>query len=285
VKKFVYDNQGLVRRMYGDQRHIFVMQSELENEIDFDDIKHSADKYSQTFNKQHNQKKPPNARQAKAKKVAPAATETTTTTTKRNAERKNYRSGDASEPHFRPAQRPSATNTKQRTKPPKVNVSEQSSLIDNFIQSNVDALDVKVTTKLTSIVPSSSTASTSTTEASEIIHDDTEEVSDRRATVDKAVLDLFSNISSALAAAPTTTLNATLADVAVNETSESPPESLKTTLNLTEDGEDDNDDDIEAEQETTLPAAASKDPSVTTTTEAQLYQDHAIVPTMNRRGV
>lgn len=67
MKKFVYENQGLVRRMYGDMRHIFVMQSELENEVDSDDFKHHADKYSKTFNDQHDLKN--NHREMKAKKI------------------------------------------------------------------------------------------------------------------------------------------------------------------------------------------------------------------------
>lgn len=163
--------------MYGDVRHIFVMQSELENEIDFDDIKLTADKYSKAFNT-HNK---PRHRQMKAKKVTAKATTTTTTT--RNVERKNYRSGDTSEPHFRPAQRPAAINTKQRTKPPKlVNVNDQNektSLIDNLIQTNVESLtntklneksSSQTTTKLTSVLSSSSTTPSSST--SEIMNDE-----------------------------------------------------------------------------------------------------------------
>jgi hypothetical protein len=271
--------------MYGDQRHIFVMQSELENEIDFDDIKHTVDKYSKSFNDQHKQR--PRSRQGRAKKA--------TATTKRNAERKNYRSGDASEPHFRPAQRPAATNTKQRTKPPKTNeLSEKSALLDNLIQSNVDALDVKVTTttttRLTSIVPSSTSSAASeasATEASETVVDDATDESDRKASVDKAVLDLFGNISSALSAAPTTTLRTTTTAAAANASTTLAAVSNETLVvidgNNVDDGYDDDDDD-----ETTEGTAAeqpTKDATVTTTTEAQLYQDHAIVPTMNRRGV
>lgn len=69
MKKFVYENQGLVRRMYGDIRHIFVMQSEIENEVDSDDFKHFADKYSKAFNnnQQHNERN--SHREMKSRKI------------------------------------------------------------------------------------------------------------------------------------------------------------------------------------------------------------------------
>lgn len=34
VKRFVKDNQGLMRRMYGDQRHGQVLRSELDDEVE-----------------------------------------------------------------------------------------------------------------------------------------------------------------------------------------------------------------------------------------------------------
>lgn len=68
MKRFVYENQGLVRRMYGDIRHIFVMQSEIENEVDSDDFKHHADKYSKAFNNQHEQQR--KTREMKIKKIS-----------------------------------------------------------------------------------------------------------------------------------------------------------------------------------------------------------------------
>ncbi|XP_058826245.1 protein spaetzle 4 [Topomyia yanbarensis] len=47
VRRFVHENQGLMRRMYGDVRHISVLKSEMENnEIDTDDIHHTAERYS-----------------------------------------------------------------------------------------------------------------------------------------------------------------------------------------------------------------------------------------------
>lgn len=34
VKRFVKDNQGLMKRMYGDQRHGHVLRSELDDEVE-----------------------------------------------------------------------------------------------------------------------------------------------------------------------------------------------------------------------------------------------------------
>ncbi|XP_055638769.1 protein spaetzle 4 isoform X2 [Toxorhynchites rutilus septentrionalis] len=47
VRRFVHENQGLMRRMYGDIRHISVLKTEIDNnEIDIDDIYHTAERYS-----------------------------------------------------------------------------------------------------------------------------------------------------------------------------------------------------------------------------------------------
>jgi hypothetical protein len=289
VKKFVYENQGLVRRMYGDMRHIFVMQSELENEIDFDDIQHSADKYSKAFNS-HNQ------RQMKAKKVS--------------VDRKNYRSD--SEPYFRPAQRPSAINTKQKTKPPKVSVTEKvenNLLIDNLIKSNVESLTDESkeessmkTTKLTSVPSSTTTPSSisSTTNDSQL---DQSTISDKNSTkFDKVVLNMFNNISSALSSS--TTSPSTLKDEDLSGTSEESTVKLSSTLKnesiikLEEELEEEVLNELEqlasgaAETSTesdTMDRNNSKEPQ-TTTTETQLFQDTVQkekepVPVLNRRGV
>jgi len=302
--------------MYGDVRHIFVMQSELENEIDFDDIKLTADKYSRAFNT-HNK---PRHRQMKAKKV----------TATRNVERKNYRSGDNSEPHFRPAQRPAAINTKQRTKPPKLTVNDQSektSLIDNLIQTNVESLTntklnekstSQATTKLTSISSSSTTPSISTSEIMndedsnrivdnhEQAYDDEESDREKNETVDIAVIDLFSNISSALSASSTSTVSTTekvsteATTTMSNNSSETPSIMTKNKVTTEENEElEEVVDEIFSELVNDSSSSASstsavvekiddkgqtsKDPSLTTTTEAQLYQD--AIPTANRRGV
>ncbi|EAT40350.2 AAEL007897-PA [Aedes aegypti] len=47
VRRFVHENQGLMRRMYGDVRHISVLKAEIDdNEIHLEDVHHAAEKYS-----------------------------------------------------------------------------------------------------------------------------------------------------------------------------------------------------------------------------------------------
>uniref|UniRef100_A0A182PMA4 Spaetzle domain-containing protein n=1 Tax=Anopheles epiroticus TaxID=199890 RepID=A0A182PMA4_9DIPT len=47
VRRFVHENQGLMRRMYGDVRHISVLKEEFENnEIDIDDIDRATERYT-----------------------------------------------------------------------------------------------------------------------------------------------------------------------------------------------------------------------------------------------
>lgn len=267
VKKFVYDNQGLVRRMYGDMRHMFVMQSELENEIDFEDVKHTADKYSKAFN-EHNK------RQGKAVKK-------TSSTTKRG-ERKTYRNGDTSEPHFRPL------NTKQRTKPPKV--ADKNSLIDNLINSNVNADETKSKSTESSEVMGKIVSSKTPDTTTPIDDDDRsgKEESDRREneTVDKAVLDLFANISSVLAASSTT-----LATTASTVKSSQEPSITERNAQLEQDevtlGDEIISEILYGESDSPIAVSStSKEPLMTTTTEAQLFQDSKVMPApANRRGV
>lgn len=292
VKKFVYENQGLVRRMYGDMRHIFVMQSELDNEVDFDDLRHSADKYSKTFNQ----------RQMRTKKTV--------------ADRKNFRSD--SEPYFRPAQRPSAINSKQKTKPPKVASSEQQDnnvLIDNMIKTNLEAiveepkssgenpamLDAsRKTTKLTSVTLSSTTPSG----VSKLNNDEAFTASDAT-TVDKVVLNLFNNISSALSSTTMTTLRTSPIQSTVDESTEKLSSTLRNELISSNDLKvveeelvkgivNDLEELASGNVETIIENDAvdrntSKEPA-TTTTETQLFQDTVgrdkePAPTVNRRGV
>lgn len=47
VRRFVHENQGLMKRMYGDTRHISVLKMEFEkNDIDLDDIQIATARYS-----------------------------------------------------------------------------------------------------------------------------------------------------------------------------------------------------------------------------------------------
>lgn len=277
--------------MYGDMRHIFVMQSELDNEVDFDDLRHSADKYSKTFNQ----------RQMKAKKIV--------------ADRKNFRSD--SEPYFRPAQRPSAINSKQKTKPPKVVASEPDNnvLIDNMIKTNLEAIAgepkssgenpamleaSRKTTKLTSVTLSSTTPSG----VSKLSHDEAFTASDAT-TVDKVVLNLFNNISSALSTTTMTTLRTSPIQSSVDESTEKLSSTLRNELIssndlkvVEEELEKEIVNDLEelasSNVETMVENEAvdrntSKEPA-TTTTETQLFQDTVgrdkePAPVINRRGV
>lgn len=285
--------------MYGDMRHIFVMQSELDNEIDFDDIQHSADKYSKAFNS-HNQ------RQMKAKKMA--------------VDRKNFRS-DA-EPYFRPAQRPSAVNSKQKTKPPKAAASNEPTdnnvLLDNLIKINSEAIvddvkpkdetlstpaESKKTTKLTSVSSSSTTPGTASKVDTEQ-YDESAFTKPAATTVDKVVLNLFNNISSALSSTTISAVKTSSIQSAVEESTEKLSSTLRNELVNSNDlqaVEEELEKEIfndlvqatsngEVSDETdAIDRNNSKEPQ-TTTTETQLFQDTVHkekepVPVVNRRGV
>lgn len=285
--------------MYGDMRHIFVMQSELENEVDLDDIQHSADKYSKAFN-EHNQ------RQMKAEKSV--------------VERKNFRSD--SEPYFRPAQRPSAINSKQKTKPPKTVSNEQTDsnvILDNMIKSNVDAIveDLKTkednlatlevsikTTKLTSVPSSSTTPSSVSKDKIEKVIDRAGEDRNDAATVDKVVSNLFNNYSSSLTSS---TMNTSTTPSFDEESNDKLLSTLKNELmgsnNLEKLENEFEQEAVNAFEQLASSNAEvftetdvstrnnSKEPQTAdTTTETQLFQDTVQkekepTPVINRRGV
>lgn len=47
VRRFVHENQGLMKRMYGDVRHISILRDEIQNnEVDADDMEETAERYS-----------------------------------------------------------------------------------------------------------------------------------------------------------------------------------------------------------------------------------------------
>ncbi|XP_053692651.1 protein spaetzle 4 [Sabethes cyaneus] len=96
VRRFVHENQGLMRRMYGDVRHISILKSEIEsNEIDIDDIHHAAERYS---------------RKDASKKM-------------KHVHFSHYEHGKEkfsdviTEPHFRPSQRGSTVKTNMSAAP------------------------------------------------------------------------------------------------------------------------------------------------------------------------
>lgn len=92
VRRFVHENQGLMKRMYGDVRHISVLRDEiLNNEIDIDDIDAAAERYSRDgYNRRaskfmHNRDEFDNFKAndvLREPHFRPVTTTTTTTTTK-----------------------------------------------------------------------------------------------------------------------------------------------------------------------------------------------------------
>lgn len=49
VRRFVHENQGLMRRMYGDVKHISVLRTEVNNnDIEFDDVEQANARYSRS---------------------------------------------------------------------------------------------------------------------------------------------------------------------------------------------------------------------------------------------
>lgn len=49
VRRFVHENQGLMRRMYGDVKHISVLRTEVNNnDIEFDDVEQATARYSRS---------------------------------------------------------------------------------------------------------------------------------------------------------------------------------------------------------------------------------------------
>lgn len=57
VRRFVTENQGLMRRMYGDLRHIAVLKTEIDsNDIELEDIQETANRYSRKAQSRKNKK-------------------------------------------------------------------------------------------------------------------------------------------------------------------------------------------------------------------------------------
>lgn len=107
VRRFVHENQGLMKRMYGDVRHISVLRDEIiNNEIDVEDIEIASDRYSRDgFN--HRASKFMHKRD----------------------ELENYKSNDVlREPHFRPV---TTTTTTTTTSKPVTSAAENESTTDN----------------------------------------------------------------------------------------------------------------------------------------------------------
>lgn len=96
VRRFVHENQGLMRRMYGDVRHISILRTEINNnDIELDDVVKTATRYSRSGWKKNkylyasdfqNSKTndvltEPHFRPASSSTTTPTTTTTTTTVT------------------------------------------------------------------------------------------------------------------------------------------------------------------------------------------------------------
>ncbi|XP_052864631.1 protein spaetzle 4 [Anopheles cruzii] len=110
VRRFVHENQGLMRRMYGDVRHISVLKGEIDNnEIDVDDIDRAAERYARPHAKRRPEagKRLKYLRPASQYEVPPPAT----------GGAGHYLTRDKNneipfnEPHFRPAQQKTTSTT------------------------------------------------------------------------------------------------------------------------------------------------------------------------------
>lgn len=88
VRRFVHENQGLMRRMYGDVRHISILRTEINNnDIELDDVVKAATRYSRSGWKKNKYLYSTDYQNAKTNDVLtephfrPASSSTTTTTT------------------------------------------------------------------------------------------------------------------------------------------------------------------------------------------------------------
>jgi len=115
VRRFVTENQGLMRRMYGDVKHISVLRTEVNNnDIEFDDVERATARYSRSGWKR-NKYLYSDVQKAKVNSVI-------------------------SEPHFRPATLSKSTTTTTTT------TSIPSTTELSFISDNeVDVQDINAT--------------------------------------------------------------------------------------------------------------------------------------------
>lgn len=122
VRRFVHENQGLMKRMYGDMRHLAVLKTEFEENIIEEDLQMAAlDRYS-------NKKKTTDARSMKLDK-------------------KNRRSDTIQEPHFRLQTTKAATSTTMA--PPNFNETKDYEVETNLVlnsSSSVVTEEAAVTT-------------------------------------------------------------------------------------------------------------------------------------------
>lgn len=107
VRRFVHENQGLMRRMYGDVKHISVLRTEVNNnDIEFDDVEQATARYSRSGWKR-NKYLYSDGQKAKVNSVI-------------------------SEPHFRPA----STSSRSTTTPPTTRTTVASTTELSFLSDN-----------------------------------------------------------------------------------------------------------------------------------------------------
>lgn len=112
VRRFVHENQGLMRRMYGDVKHISVLRTEVNNnDIEFDDVERATARYSRSGWKR-NKYLYSDVQKAKVNSVI-------------------------SEPHFRPATLSKSTTTTTTTSIP--STTELSFITDNEVEQDNNA--------------------------------------------------------------------------------------------------------------------------------------------------
>jgi len=121
VRRFVHENQGLMRRMYGDVKHISVLRTEVNNnDIELDDVEQATARYSRSGWKR-NKYLYSDVQKAKVNSVI-------------------------SEPHFRPASTLFKSTTTTTTTTPTTRTTVASTTELSFISDNeVDVHDTNVT--------------------------------------------------------------------------------------------------------------------------------------------
>ncbi|XP_058056654.1 protein spaetzle 4 [Anopheles bellator] len=109
VRRFVHENQGLMRRMYGDVRHISVLKDEIENnEIDVDDIDRAAERYMRPA-PPHGKRRPEGGKRLKY--LRPATQYEVPAAGGGHYLRDKNNEIPFNEPHFRPAQQKTTSTT------------------------------------------------------------------------------------------------------------------------------------------------------------------------------
>ncbi|XP_061402318.1 protein spaetzle 4 [Musca vetustissima] len=151
VRRFVHENQGLMKRMYGDVRHISVLRDEIyNNEIDIDDIEAATERYSRDGY---------NRRSSKLMR--------------HREEFENFRVNDRvndilRDPHFRPVTTTTTTTTTRgttrKTTTTETPITTSTTTTPEGVESTVVANDEETTTLASSTTPSTKRTTKGTTQ-------------------------------------------------------------------------------------------------------------------------